>query len=86
MPFILNERGKVRVDGVVHNAPHPPVGEHSSTVLVEALTIVVPVAQKAKKRKKMSAEGRERIRQAQLKRWAALKETPKEKKKAAKAA
>jgi hypothetical protein len=48
--------------------------------------IVVPVVQEAKKRKKMSAEGRERIRQAQLKRWAALKETPKEKKKAAKAA
>ena len=36
-------------------------------------TIVVPVAQKAKKRKKMSAEGRERVRQAQIKRWAALK-------------
>jgi hypothetical protein len=34
----------------------------------------------------MCAEGRERIRQAQIKRWAALKETPKEKKKAAKAA
>jgi hypothetical protein len=26
-----------------------------------------------KKRKKMSAEGRERVRQAQIKRWAALK-------------
>jgi len=61
-------------------------------------TIVVPVAQKAKKRKKMSAEGRERIRQAQIKRWAALKGAskanmnatvaplPKAKKKAAKAA
>ena len=35
--------------------------------------IVVPVAQKAKKRKKMSAEGRERVRQAQIKRWAAVK-------------
>jgi hypothetical protein len=49
-------------------------------------TIVVPVAQKTKKRKKMSAEGRERVRQAQIKRWAALKETSEEKKKAAKAA
>jgi hypothetical protein len=35
--------------------------------------IVVPVAQKVKNRKKMSAEGRERVRQAQIKRWAALK-------------
>jgi hypothetical protein len=35
--------------------------------------IVVPVAQKAKNRKKMSAEGRERVRQAQIKRWAAVK-------------
>jgi hypothetical protein len=60
--------------------------------------IVVPVAQKAKKRKKTSAEGRERVRQAQIKRWAALKGVskanlnatigplPKAKKKAAKAA
>jgi hypothetical protein len=60
--------------------------------------IVVPVAQKAKKRKKMSPEGRERVRQAQIKRWAALKGAskanlnatvaplPKAKKKAAKAA
>ena len=60
--------------------------------------IVVPVAQKVKKRKKMSAEGRERIRQAQIKRWAALKGAskanlnatvaplPKAKKKAAKVA
>jgi hypothetical protein len=56
--------------------------------------IVVPVAQKAKKRKKMSAEGRERVRQAQIKRWAAVRQTakttavplPKSKKKAAKAA
>ena len=29
--------------------------------------------QKARKHRKMSAEGRERIRQAQIKRWAALK-------------
>jgi hypothetical protein len=60
--------------------------------------IVVPVAQKVKKRKKMSVEGRERIRQAQIKRWAALKGAskanlnatvaplPKAKKKAAEAA
>ena len=60
--------------------------------------IVVPVAQKVKKRKKMSAEGRERVRQAQIKRWAAVKDAsranlnatiaplPKAKKKAAKAA
>jgi hypothetical protein len=60
--------------------------------------IVVPVVQKAKKRKKMSAEGRERVRQAQIKRWAAVKGAskanlnatvaplPKAKKNAAKAA
>jgi len=56
--------------------------------------IVVPVAQKAKKRKKMSAEGRERVRQAQIKRWAAVRQAAKtttaplskSKKKAAKAA
>ena len=56
--------------------------------------IVVPFAQKAKKRKMMSAEGRERVRQAQIKRWAAVKQAakataaplPKSKKKAAKAA
>jgi hypothetical protein len=40
-------------------------------------TIVVPVAQKAKKRKKMSAEGRERVRQAQIKRWAAVRQAAK---------
>jgi hypothetical protein len=39
--------------------------------------IVVPVAQKAKKRKKMSSEGRERVRQAQIKRWAAVKQAAK---------
>ena len=43
-------------------------GRPSKTAAIE-----VPVAQKAKKRKKMSAEGRERVRQAQIKRWAALK-------------
>ena len=56
--------------------------------------IVVPVAQKAKKRKKMSAEGRERVRQAQIKRWAAVRQSAKvtaaplskSKKKSAKAA
>ncbi len=48
-------------------------------------TAVAPKVQKTKKRRKMSTEARERIRQAQIKRWAALKETPKEKK-AAKAA
>jgi hypothetical protein len=55
---------------------------------------VVPNIPKAKKRKKMSAEGRERVRQAQIKRWAAVKlaaktsTTPlsKAKKKAAKVA
>ncbi len=40
-------------------------------------TIVVPNIPKAKKRKKMSAEGRERVRQAQLKRWAAIRLTAK---------
>ena len=40
-------------------------------------TIVVPVVQKMKKRKKMSAEGRERVRQAQIKRWAAVKQAAK---------
>lgn len=37
-------------------------------------SIVVPEVQKSRKRRKMSAEARERIRQAQIKRWAALKE------------
>ena len=57
-------------------------------------TIVAPVAQKPKKRKKMSAEGRERVRQAQIKRWAAVRQSAKptvaplskSKRKAAKAA
>jgi hypothetical protein len=60
--------------------------------------IVVQNIPNAKKRKKMSAEGRERVRQAQIKRWAVLKGVskanmnatvaplPKGKKKAAKAA
>jgi hypothetical protein len=61
-------------------------------------TVVTPKVQKTKKRGKMSAEGRERVRQAQIKRWAALKGAskanlnatvaplPKAKKKAARAA
>jgi hypothetical protein len=61
-------------------------------------TLVTPKVQKTKKRGKMSAEGRERVRQAQVKRWAALKGVskanlnatvaplPKPKKKTAKAA
>ena len=40
-------------------------------------TVEVPVAQKVKKRKKMSAEGRERVRQAQIKRWAAVRQSAK---------
>jgi hypothetical protein len=44
-------------------------GRPSKTAAIE-----VPVFQKAKKRKKMSAEGRERVRQAQIKRWAAVKQ------------
>ena len=59
---------------------------------------VAPKVQKTRKRRKMSAEARERIRQAQIKRWAALKGAskanmnaivaprPKAKKKTAKAA
>jgi hypothetical protein len=35
--------------------------------------IAVQNIPQAKKRKKMSAEGRERVRQAQIKRWAAVK-------------
>ena len=41
---------------------------------LKTAAIVVPVAQKEKKRKKMSAEGRERVRQAQIKRWAEVKQ------------
>ena len=64
----------------------------------KAAATTVPNIPKAKKRKKMNAEGRERVRQAQIKRWAALKGVskanlnatvqplPKAKKKAAKAA
>ena len=39
----------------------------------KVVPVVAPKVQKAKMRRKMSAEGRERIRQAQIKRWAALK-------------
>ena len=60
-------------------------------------TVVTPKVQKARKRQKMSAEARERIRQEQIKRWAALNASkanmkatvaplPKVKKKADKAA
>ena len=63
----------------------------------KAVSVVVPKVQKTRKRRKMSAEARERIRQAQIKRWAAQNATkanmnatvaplPKAKKKAAKAA
>jgi hypothetical protein len=64
----------------------------------KAASVVAPKVQKARKRRKMSAEARERIRQAQIKRWAAQKGAskanmnatvaplPKAKKKAAKAA
>jgi hypothetical protein len=63
----------------------------------KAASVVNPKVQKARKRRKMSAEARERIRQAQIKPWAALKGAskanlnatvaplPKAKKKAAKA-
>jgi hypothetical protein len=59
-------------------------------------SVVVQIVQKGKKRKKLSAEARERFRQAQIKRWAAVKQAtkpdakdaavapPKPKKKAAK--
>jgi len=61
------------------------------------VSIEAPEVQKARKRRKMSAEARERIRQAQIKRWAALNTSkanmnttvapqPKVKKKTAKAA
>ena len=60
-------------------------------------SVVAPKVQKARKRRKMSAETRQRIRQAQIKRWAAQNATkanmnatvaplPKGKKKAVKAA
>jgi hypothetical protein len=63
-----------------------------------AESLVAPIVQKRKKRRKLSGEARERIRQAQIKRWAAVKqpakpdanaatvETPKPKKKSAKSA
>ena len=61
-------------------------------------SVIVPIVLKTKKRRKMSAEARERIRQAQIKRWAAVKQlakpdanaaavaSPQSKKKAAKTA
>jgi Cu/Ag efflux pump CusA len=39
--------------------------------------VVILKDQKTKKRKKLSAEGRERIRQAQIKRWASVKQPTK---------
>jgi len=39
----------------------------------KAAATTVPNIPKAKKRKKMNADGRERVRQAQIKRWATLK-------------
>jgi hypothetical protein len=63
-----------------------------------AASVVAPIVRKRKKRGKLSAEARERIRQAQIKRWAAVKQsakpdantatvaTPKPRKKAAKTA
>ncbi len=41
----------------------------------EVASIEAPKVQKARKRSKMSAEGRERIRQVQIKRWAAQEGT-----------
>jgi hypothetical protein len=64
----------------------------------KVVPVVAPKVQKAKMRRKMSAEGRERIRQAQIKRWATFKsaskanmnetvaQLPRAKKKTAKAA
>ncbi len=40
----------------------------------KTVAVVVPKVRKTKKRKKMSADGRERVRQAQIKRWAAVKQ------------
>jgi hypothetical protein len=66
--------------------------------VAKVASLVTSRVQKTRKRGKMSAEGRERVRQAQIKRWAALKGVskanmnatvapqPKAKKKTAKAA
>jgi hypothetical protein len=43
----------------------------------KTVSAVVPKVQKTKKRRKMSAEARERMRQAQIRRWAAVKEQSK---------
>jgi hypothetical protein len=40
--------------------------------LAKDSSVVAPKVQMTRKRRKMSAEARERIRQAQIKRWAAL--------------
>jgi hypothetical protein len=42
-------------------------------------SVVVPIVQEKKKRGKLSAEARERIRQAQIKRWALVKKAAKAK-------
>jgi|SRR5580698_68476 hypothetical protein len=38
-------------------------------------SVGAPIVQKRKKRKKVSAEARERMRQAQIRRWAAVKQS-----------
>ena len=43
----------------------------------ETASVIIPKVRKTKKRRKMGAEARERIRQAQIKRWAAVKEPSK---------
>ena len=74
------------------------VGKRKPGQPEKVASIEAPKVQKARKRSKMSAEGRERIRQAQIKRWATLKsaskanmnetvaQLPRAKKKTAKAA
>ena len=49
------------------------VAKHKPGRPTTVATTVAPKVQKARKHRKMSAEARERIRQAQIKRWAALK-------------
>jgi hypothetical protein len=43
----------------------------------ETASVIIPKVRKTKKRRKMSAEARERIRQAQIKRWAAVRQAAK---------
>jgi hypothetical protein len=49
-------------------------------------SVLAPKVEKMKKRGKLSAEARERIRQAQIKRWAAVKQSAKPDANAAKVA